>query len=165
MRNRQKGAAAIEFLVVGMTIVVPLSLCLFFTAQILWTWHSAAELTRMGARYAATHCYQAGSNVRTFMQTTAPAMPNRDLFVGGAAEFVITYYGRPAESTELAEFTCENQCSLGCIPDVVKVQITNFEYRNFLNYWGIPPIPLPDFQTTVAMEGAGCDPDTGVCNP
>ncbi len=167
MRKRnQRGAAAVEFLVVGMTLVVPLCLAMFYTAQILWIWHSASELTRMGARYAATHCYQgAGSNVRTFMQTNAPVMPNRDQFVAGSVDIVVTYYSRGTDTTELSEFSCDNECSLGCIPDVVKVQVTNFEYRNFLTYWGIPPVQLPDFQTTLAMEGAGCDPDTGVCIP
>jgi len=161
----QRGATAVEFLVVGMTMVIPLCLAMFFTAQILWIWHSAAELTRMGARYAATHCYQGGSNVRSFMQTNAPPMPDRDQFVSGSAEIVVSYYSRGTETADLTEFTCESECSLGCVPDVVKVQITNYEYRNFLIYWGIPPVRLPDFQTTVAMEGAGCDPDTGACNP
>lgn len=164
-RHLEKGATAVEFLVVGMTLVLPLCFAMFFTAQILWIWHSVAEMTREGARYAATHCYQNGANVRNYMQRSAPAMPDRDQFINGAAEIAVTYYGRSAESNELTEFSCDTECSLGCIPDVVKVQVRNYEYRNFLIYWGIPPVQLPDFQTTLAMEGAGCDPDTGSCNP
>ncbi|MBZ2183317.1 MAG: pilus assembly protein [Bryobacter sp.] len=166
MRTRsQRGATAIEFLVVGMTLVLPLALAMFFTAQILWIWHSAAEITRTAARYAATHCYQGGNNVRTYLQTYAPPMPDREQFLNGSAQIVITYFSRATETNDLTEFTCESECSLGCVPDVVKVQITNYEYRNFLTYWGLPPVQLPDFQTTIPMEGAGCDPDTGVCNP
>ncbi len=163
--HRERGATAVEFLVVGMTLVLPLCFAMFFTAQILWIWHSVAEMTREGARYAATHCYQNGANVRSYMQTNAPVMPDREQFVSGSVEIRVTYFGRATETNELSEFSCESECSLGCIPDVVKVQVLNYEYRNFLVYWGVPPVQLPDFQTTVAMEGAGCDPDTGVCTP
>ena len=62
MERGEKGATAVEFLVVGMTLVIPLCFAMFFTAQILWIWHSVAEMTREGARYAATHCYQNGTN-------------------------------------------------------------------------------------------------------
>ncbi len=165
MRRSQRGAAAVEFLVVGMTLFIPLSLCLFYTTQMLWIWHSAAEMTREGARYAATHCWQNGSNVRNYMQTNYVPTPDRDQFVGGTAEIQVTYFGRDLTSGDLIEFFCDTECSLGCVPDVVKVQIRNYEYRTFLSYWGIPPVPLPDLQTTVPMEGAGCDPDTGSCNP
>ena len=165
MQRGEKGATAVEFLVVGMTLVIPLCFAMFFTAQILWIWHSVAEMTREGARYAATHCYQNGTNVRSYMQRNAPVMPDRDQFVSGSAQIVVSYYGRTLESNELTEFSCESECSLGCIPDVVKVQVTSYQYGNFLNYWGLPPVQLPDFQTTIPMEGAGCDPDTGACNP
>jgi hypothetical protein len=89
-RHLEKGATAVEFLVVGMTLVLPLCFAMFFTAQILWIWHSVAERTREGARYAATHCYQNGSNVRNYMQRAAPAMPDRDQFINGAAEIAVT---------------------------------------------------------------------------
>ena|SRR5436190_2059210 len=164
IRSR-KGATAIEFLLVGMTVALPLSFAMFFTAQILWMWHSVAEMTRDGAKYAATHCYQGGSNVRAYMQSHVPAMPYQEQFINGPVEINISYYSRAADTNELSDFSCDSECSLGCIPDVVKVQVTNFEFRNFLTYWGIPPVPLPDFQTVVPMEGAGCDPDTGTCNP
>lgn len=164
-RKCRKGAVATEFILVGMTLFVPLSLCLFYTAQILWIWHSAAEMTREGARYAATHCWQNGSNVRNYMQQNFVATPDRDQFTGGATEILVTYFGRSAETGELTEFFCDSECSLGCVPDVVKVQIQNYEYRTFMSYWGLPPVRLPDLQTTVPMEGAGCDPDTGTCNP
>ncbi len=163
--SNQKGAAAAEFLVVGMTLFIPLSLCLFYTAQMLWIWHSAAEMTREGARYAATHCWQNGSNVRNYMQTNFVATPDRQQFTGGSAEIAVTYFGRVPETGELTEFFCDSECSLGCVPDVVKVQILNYNYQTFLTYWGLPPVPLPDLQTTVPMEGAGCDPETGTCTP
>ena len=114
-RAGEKGATAIEFLVVGMTMVLPLCFAVFFTVQILWIWHSVAEMTREGARYAATHCYQGGSNVRSYMQRNVPAMPDRDQFSGGSAEIVVTYYGRTLESNELSEFSCESECSIGCL--------------------------------------------------
>jgi hypothetical protein len=164
-RKSRRGAVAVEFILVGMTLFIPLSLCLFYTAQILWIWHSAAEMTREGARYAATHCWQNGNNVRNYMQQNFVATPDRDQFTGGAAEILVTYFGRSPDTGELIEFFCDSECSIGCIPDVVKVQIQNYEYRTFVSYWGLPPVRLPDLQTVVPMEGAGCDPDTGTCNP
>lgn len=164
-KRRQRGATLVEFAVVGFTIVLPLIFAIVFTTQLLWIWHSVAEMTRQGARYAATHCYQSGSNVRNWMQQNFIALPDRDQFTGGAAEIQITYYGRNPDDGTLGDFSCDTECSLGCVPDAVRVQITNYEYRTFLTYWGLAPVQIPDFQTTVAMEGAGCDPDTGSCNP
>lgn len=164
-QRAQRGATAVEFLLVGMTVALPLCLSIFYIAQILWVWHSAVEMTREGARYAATHCYQNGANVQTYMQQNVPVMPDRDKFQQGGVQIQVTYFGRAQDSIDLNEFTCESECSLGCVPDVVKVQISGYEYRTFLTYFGIPPAVLPDFQTTIPMEGAGCDPDTGVCIP
>ncbi len=164
-KESRKGATAVEFLMVGMTVALPLGLSIFYIAQILWVWHSAVEMTRDGARYAATHCYQNGANVVAYMRQNVPVMPDRDQFRQGTVEFVVTYFGRGQESNDLSEFSCDSECSLGCVPDVVKVQITGYEYRTFLTYFGIPPAVLPDFQSTIPMEGAGCDADTGVCIP
>ncbi len=164
-RRSQKGATAVEFLLVGMTVALPLALSIFYIAQILWVWHSAVEMTRDGAQYAATHCYQNGANVIAYMQRNVPVMPDRDEFRQGTVQYIVTYFGRAQETNDLSEFSCDSECSLGCVPDVVKVQITGYEYRTFLTYFGIPPAVLPDFQSTIPMEGAGCDPDTGVCIP
>jgi hypothetical protein len=43
--------------------------------------------------------------------------------------------------------------------------VTNFQYQLFVTTLGIPPIPIPDFHTSVPMESAGCDPEQGVCLP
>jgi hypothetical protein len=34
-----------------------------------------------------------------------------------------------------------------------------------LDVLGLPPVALPDFRTTLAMEGAGCNPEEGTCLP
>ena len=85
-RRSQKGATAVEFLLVGMTVALPLALSIFYIAQILWVWHSAVEMTRDGAQYAATHCYQSGANVIAYMQRNVPVMPDRDEFRQGAVQ-------------------------------------------------------------------------------
>jgi hypothetical protein len=48
---------------------------------------------------------------------------------------------------------------------VVRVTIAQYEFRSFMSYLGLPPIAIPNFQTTLPMEGAGCNPDTGECLP
>lgn len=164
-QKRQKGAVAVEYVVVGLTLVLPMTFAIIFSAQLLWIWHGVSEMTREGAHYAATHCYQGGTNVRNHMQSVVPPMPNQEQFRGGTAEINITYFARDPETGDLIDFTCDTQCSLGCVPDLVRVEVSQFEFRSFLQDWGISPVPIPNFQTTVPMEGAGCDPDTGSCLP
>ena len=65
-RATQGGQAAAEYAIVSAGVLLPVTMMLVFTAQLLWVWQSAVEWTREGARYAATHCYQGGGdNVRT----------------------------------------------------------------------------------------------------
>jgi hypothetical protein len=52
-----------------------------------------------------------------------------------------------------------------CVPDAVTVRVTNYEFRKFMGYLGLPPVSVPDFYTTVPIESAGCDPEQGTCLP
>lgn len=164
MRGR-RGQAAVEWIIVWSAVVLPLTFMLIFTAQMLWTFHSVAEWTRIGARYAATHCFQNGANVQEFMRTVVPANPEIEQFRQGPAEIQVTYYSRNAESGQLEEFSCDAECSRECVPDAVRVAVVNYEYRPFMTYLGLPPVQLPDLSTAVPMESAGCDPETGECLP
>jgi hypothetical protein len=47
----------------------------------------------------------------------------------------------------------------------VRVSVTGFEYRTFVTSLGLPPVPIPDFQTSLPIESAGCDPEQGTCLP
>jgi hypothetical protein len=50
------------------------------------------------------------------------------------------------------------------VPDAVTVSVANYEFRRFVGFLGLPPVTMPDFRTTMSMQGAGCD-ETGNCLP
>ncbi|MEZ5398341.1 MAG: pilus assembly protein [Bryobacteraceae bacterium] len=163
----RRGQQAVEFGVTWVTLFFPLVMMLIFTAQLLWVWHSVVEFTREGARYAATHCYQGGgANVVNYMQQNTPIMIDREQFRGGQAEIVVSYYSRDADSGTLGDFTCDGgDCTRDCVPDVVRVGINNYQFQHFVSYLGLPPVSIPNFSATVAVQSGGCTPDSEDCNP
>jgi hypothetical protein len=165
--RNQRGQATLEFVLTTAGIVFPITFMIIFTAQMLWTWHSAVEWTREGARYAATHCYQgAGENVRNWMRTHVPVHMDQLEFSGGTAEILINYYSRNVETGSLEDFACDgSECSAECVPDAVSIRVTGYQYRTFLTYLGLPPIQMPNFLTSTNIESAGCDPESGECQP
>lgn len=166
-RRHLRGQAAIEYAIVWSAIVMPLTAMIIFTSQLLWVWHSAVEFTREGARYAVTHCYQGnGENVRSYMRQNVPKMVDQDQFQSGAAEIEVVYFQRNAETGALEEFTCGGaECSRECVPDVVSVRLNNYQFTKLFSYFGLQPVTLPNFSTTLPVESAGCSPDSDSCLP
>lgn len=165
-KRNESGAATVEFALTYIGLIVPVTFAIVFTAQLLWVWHSAIEWTREGARYAATHCWQAdGSNVTTYMKANVPVNVDQAQFANGPAEISVTFYSRDPSSGTLIDFTCTGDCSTACVPDVVIVSVTGYQFTRFFNYLGMNPISLPDFSTTLPVEGAGCNPEDGSCSP
>lgn len=167
MRTRRRGQATLEFILAYSALLLPVTMMLVFTAKLLWVWHSMTDFTREGVRYATTHCWQGdGENVRSWMRQNMPLTFDREQFIQGPAEINIDYYGRNPETGNLEEYACElGECSVACVPDAVRVRITNYEFRQFFTYLGLPPLPMPDFQTSAPMESAGCNPDSTECVP
>jgi hypothetical protein len=165
--HHQHGQATIEYVITLGGLVIPLTFAIIFTAELLWVWHSAVDFTRDGARYAATHCWQpGGENVASYMRTNVPLMVDMDQFRGGQAEIAVDYFRRNTETGQLEAFSCDGgECSTDCIPDTVTVRIRNYEFRRFFSYLGLSPVRMPEFQTALPMEGAGCDPEQGSCLP
>ena len=165
--KRQRGQATLEFVLVYASVIAPVTFAIVFSAQLLWVWHSAIELTREGARYAATHCWQAdGGNVKNYIPANVPVNIDQDQFSGsGTATITVAYYTRDPNSGTLVDFACDGDCSPACVPDAVTISIDGYEYRRFMSYLGLAPIALPNFTTTLPMEGAGCDPEQGSCSP
>jgi hypothetical protein len=164
--DRRSGQALVEFALAWGTVILPLTFMIIFTSELLWIWHCVADFTRDGARYAATHCWQGdSSNVVTYMKANIPLMPYQDQFLTGPAEINVAYFSRDPDSGSLIPFSCDGDCSTTCIPDVVTVSVTNFQFSTFVTTLGIPPVNIPDFHTSVPMESAGCDPEQGVCLP
>ena len=162
----RSGAVSMEFVIAFAGAVLPATFAIIFTAQLLWIWHSVNEFTRMGASYAATHCWQSSaSNVVGFMQSNVPLMLDQVEFQNGTAAISVSYFAEDPASGMLSPFSCDTDCSNGCIPDVVTVSVTGYQFARFVQYVGLPPITMPNFQTTQPMESCGCDPEQGVCFP
>jgi hypothetical protein len=164
MRSR-RGQATLEFALTFSAITMPATMAIIFTSQLLWVWHSVTEWTRAGAQYAVTHCWNgSGENVMTWMRQNVPPNVDSDQLAQGSATIEVRYFQRNAETGQLEDFACEGaECSTECIPDAVTVRVTGYEFRRVLTTLGVPPVPLPDFRTSLAMESAGCSPGAAEC--
>jgi hypothetical protein len=165
MRSRS-GQATFEFALLYAGVILPLTFGIVFLSQMLWVWHSVVDFTRDGARYAATHCYQSDmSNVTTYMHSHVPLMIDQNQFQSaGQAAITITYYQKDPSSGILSDFSCPTDCSVECEPDAVSISVSNYQFSRLLTFMKLPPITVPPFTTSIAMESTGCDP-TGNCLP
>ena len=163
---RESGQSTIEFALAYAGVMLPLMFALIYTSQLLWIWHGINDWTRQGAGYAATHCWEAsGANVLSFMRTNLPPVIDENQFQNGPAMISVSYFAADPDTGLLEPFSCNTDCDPSCVPDSVNVSVTGFSYATFVTALGLPPVPLPNFQTTVPMESNGCDPEQGVCNP
>ena len=160
------GQETVEFAVLYAGVLLPLTFMIIFAAQMLWVWHSVVDFTRVGAQYAATHCWQSdGGNVVNYMETHVPLMIDMNQFQTGAAGITVQYYSIDPSSGELVDFTCDlGDCTPGCVPDVVTVSIANYQFTRFAGFFRLPPVAMPSFQTSMPIGGAGCD-ESGNCVP
>ena len=166
-RARQNGQTAVEFTLVYGLVLLPLTFMLVFACQMLRVWHSVAEWTRNGAKYAATHCFQTdGSNVKQWMREHVPLMVDINRFREGEVEINVGYFNADPQTGELTAFTCDGaECTPECIPQAVRVTVSSYEFRRMFDVLGLPAVPLPDFRTAASMEGAGCNPEEQTCLP
>ncbi|HYM12571.1 MAG TPA: TadE family protein [Bryobacterales bacterium] len=162
-----RGQTIVEFALVFSLILLPLTFMIVFASQMLWVWHSVAEWTRAGAKYAATHCFQSdGENVKQWMRNNVPPMVDINKFRDGEVDINVDYFSQDPATGDLTAFTCSGtECSPECVPDAVHVSVSNYEFTRFFNVLGLPPVPIPDFSTAVSMEGAGCNPEQQTCLP
>ena len=166
VKRKKNGQALTEFALVYVGLIIPITFAIVFTAQMLWLWHSINEWTREGARYAATHCWQpGGSNVLNYMRSNVPVNVDQEQLQSGQADVEVLFYARDADTGTLSEFSCDSECSPNCVPDLVTVRVNNYEFRRFMAYLGLSPVQMPNFSTTVPIEGAGCDPEANSCTP
>ena len=165
-RKSRRGSVTVEFALAYVGVMIPITFGLLFFAQLLWVWHSVNEFTRRGASYATTHCWQGSAgNVLNYMTNNIPPMIGQQQITSGPAQISVTYFSKDPDTGELVPFQCDGECTTNCIPDTVTVSVTGFQLAGFITTLGIAPISIPDFRTSAAMEGAGCDPEQGVCLP
>ena len=165
-RRNNSGQATVEYALIYAGAILPLSFMVIFVAEMLWVWHSVADFTRDGARYAATHCWQGdASNVQAYMTSHVPRMIDMDQFQNGSAGITVQYFSRDPDTGNLTDFSCDGgECSSECIPDAVTVSVTSYQFTRFSGFFRLPAVSLPDFHASTAMGGAGCD-ETGTCLP
>jgi Flp pilus assembly protein TadG len=166
-RRRRSGQATIEFALLYGAVLLPLTFGIVYVAEMYWVWHSIVELTRDGARYAATHCWQGDSqNVITYMQTHVPVNIDQIQFQnGGLAQINVQYFQIDPTTGNLNAFSCQGDCSTTCVPDAVTVSVTNYEFRAFVSFLNLPPVQMPAFPTSMPIQSNGCDPEQNACNP
>lgn len=160
----RSGQAVTEFALLYTGAVLPLTFMVVFVAQMLWIWHSVADFTRDGARYAATHCWQAdgnAGNVLQYMQSHVPLMIDMDQFQNNSAGIQVQYF---TEGPDGSLGPLNTDCS-GCLPDAVSVSITAYQYKRFSSFFRLPNVTIPPFTTTVPMESGGLQDASGTCVP
>jgi hypothetical protein len=162
-----RGQASVETVLALIFGILPLTFGLLAFSEVAWTYHALATLTRQGARYAATHCWQddSGSNVVTWMQATAPLFPDRPLLTSGGIQVQVNYWTHDTATHETVPFSCAGGCSPDCVPDSVTVSITGYEFNHFFPFLGLAPLQVPPFSTTVPIDSAGGNPETAVSTP
>ena len=167
VRRNSRGQATVETALALIVGIIPLTFGLLAFSELLWTYHALATLTRQGAQYAATHCFQdeSGSNVVTWMQANAPAFPDRPMLVSGGIEVEVRYWMHDRETRQTVPFSCGGGCSPDCVPDSVTVSIAGYQFNHFLPILGLPPLQVPPFSTTMPMESVGGDPETAISSP
>ena len=168
VRRHQSGQATIEYALLYIGVLVPFTFGIMYIAQLLWVWHSMVEFTRDGARYASTHCWEGdGANVLQYMYANVPLNVEQSQFnqPNANATVTVTYSAVDPDSGTLSDFSCDSDCSVSCVPDVVTVSVQNYVYGKFFGILKLPGVAMPPWPTTVPMEGAGCDPATATCTP
>lgn len=135
--------------------------------DVVWTYHALVTLTRQGAKFAATHCYQddAGTNVTDWMKVNAPAFLDRPQLVSGSVQIQVNYWAHDLGNHESVAFSCGAACTPACVPDAVTVSISNYQFTRLLPLLNLQPLTLPAFSTTVEVQGAGGDPEQGISFP
>jgi hypothetical protein len=162
-----RGQATVEMVLVLIAGIVPLTLGLIAFAEITWTYHALVTITRQGARYASTHCWQddTGSNVVNWMQNNAPPFPDRPLMATGGVPIQVSYWTHDATLQQSVPFSCDGGCSPQCVPDSVTVSIVGYQFNYFLPLLGMQPLQFPPISTTLEVQGAGGDPEAGISYP
>jgi hypothetical protein len=148
-------------------VLIPITFGLIMTTGALWTWSGVVHLTRIGATYAATHCWQdpGGSNVVAYMQANLPPVLDPNQITNGQAQISVQYWTQDPVGHQTIPFICGASCAPDCAPDAVTVTVTGYQFNVVTGIIGLQPIPMPPFSTSVQVESAGANPDIGAYLP
>ena len=138
--SRQRGAALVEFALVAMIFFV-LLIGIFEFGRVMFTWNSAVEATRRGARLAVV-CDLDNDQIKAQMQSILPVLADADI--------LITY--RP---TGCDVNSCES-VTVEILPDAQSPGAFQYYIPLLASAWKIPK-----FSTTLTRESlsSGSGPD------
>jgi len=144
-RQAQRGVAAVEFALVAM-ILFSLLLGIMEFGRLMFTWNSAVEATRRGARLAVV-CDMNAANIKTSMQKFLP--------IANVNDIVVSY--APSGCTGAAN------CQSVTVSISPNAPAFHYSFPFISTAWQIP-----EFSTTLTREslangtGADANPD---CSP
>lgn len=155
--TKQGGTTTVEF-AIAVALFLTLLLGIIDFGRMLFTWNSAAEATRWGARVAVV-CNQASPDqVRTKMKQILPQLTN--------ANIVITWQnpaGTPSASCD--QSTCQGvEVSIYNNPGNAN-DPNNFRIPAISPYMGFVMPPVPAFKTYLPRESMQATSSAGDLNP
>ena len=155
--RQNRGQATVETAVIMTVVLMPVTFGLVMTTGAVLTWSGMIHLTRTGANYAATHCWQdsTGGNVSSFMQTHLPVMLDAQQLVNGPAVITVEYWSQDRVNHVTTPFECATSCSAECTPDSVTVTIRGYQFNVLTRMVGLQSIAMPEYSTTVQIESSG----------
>ncbi len=154
LRRGRSGQSAVEFALLYGGVILPLTFGIVYVAEMYWVWHSIVEWTRDGARWAATHCWQADTqNVMTYMQNHVPLNIDQSQFqVPGT--ITVQYFQLDPTSAYAGRFCCQNggaDCSLDCVPDAVTSQCKQLSIQRLCRLSPPAADVIPPFPTSMPV--------------
>ncbi|MBW8828548.1 MAG: pilus assembly protein [Burkholderiales bacterium] len=147
MKSNQRGVAIVEFALIAIVFFTVLLGIMDF-GRLLFTWNSAAEATRVGARVSVV-CDKGASRVLAEMQKFIP--------ITGANLQVDWYDGSGNISA-----SCDSTSCAGVAVSVKGLTITPISPVGWI---GFSALTVPDFSTYLPREIMGQDPGSNtVCS-
>src|SRR5437870_11038261 len=154
-RRTVRGQASVEMALALLFGILPVTLGLIAFAEAAWTYHGLAALTRLGARYAATHCFQdsSGQNVVSWLtdlnNAALPVFPDRQQLATGGIQITVQYWTHDPDQGSIPVL-CNASCDAQCVPDSVTVGIAtsnpnSYQFNCFLTSFGLSVFQLTAF--------------------
>src|SRR5207237_5927379 len=139
--RRLRGQATVEMALVLLFGILPLTLGVIAFLEAAWTYHGLVALTRLGARYAATHCFQdsSGQNVVSWLtdlnNVALPLFPDRQELATGGIPITVQSCTHGPDLGSIP-VSCNASCNAQCVPDSVTVSIASsnpytFKFNRF----------------------------------
>jgi Flp pilus assembly protein TadG len=142
--QKESGAALVEFALISM-LFFSLLLGIMEFGRLLFTWNSAAEATRWGARLAVV-CDLSDGTIKDRMRLVMPQL--------GDGNIVITYDNPPNAPNSCDKSNCKS----------VTVSVTGVSVTTIIPIMNVT-VPIPPFSTSLPRESMESMNGAGETNP